>query len=358
MPISLLQALKSIGQTFFWATILGALHSFANDVNARRRLSLLGVYLIGGLTVSRLASGPNASGNIVLEAATGVRAYIKGKGKIHSSELPGDAVFYGESNVDLPYLGNFTQGSSPRHVFHIFLESASAMAMPFSPSFCTHHNCGQVDERYLNADHLTPNYKAFLAEAYDGRSLLSSSSFSIKSHFASMCGTMPQFSDFNSEHLRPTALPCLPRLLRELDPAFTTAHFTSGDVRWDYFEPLLERMGYQHWASAPEVCPLLSSVPTKMLNIEQLMATGNCTSLSEMMRVACRCLADEAQQLTGASTTSRYRSWPPGSTTSWGKTHGSSRRTAPSTFMRPSFHRHLLKSHTPPRPTPTPSLIR
>jgi len=48
------------------------------------------------------------------------------------------------------------------------------------------------------------------------------------------CGFYPHQRAWTDEHRLSPKLPCLPELLRTLDPDFSTAQFTAGENSWDH----------------------------------------------------------------------------------------------------------------------------
>ena len=164
------------------------------------------------------------------------------------------AMLYGTSNIDAPlYWPNVPGQGQARHVFVVLVESASSLAFPFSPEFCKRFTCPDLAPQFAHPAYMTPNYARFLNESIDAHEMLSSSSFSNKAHFSSMCGTLPHLKDFSSEHVLPHALPCLPELVQALDDKFVTGRFETGDDHWDHAREVFDAVGYQEHASMHDV---------------------------------------------------------------------------------------------------------
>ena len=160
------------------------------------------------------------------------------------------AMLYGTSNIDAPlHWPNVPGHGQARHVFVILVESASSLAFPFSSEFCKRFTCQDLAPEFASPAYMTPNYARFLNESIDAHEMLSTSSLSSKSHFASMCGTLPHLKDFSSEHVLPHALPCLPELVQALDDTFVTGRFEAGTDRWDHAREVYDAMGYQDQTS-------------------------------------------------------------------------------------------------------------
>lgn len=214
-------------------------------VPPRIRFLFLTAYLGLGIFVQRLEPDEYRSENMLVEALLGYRTYRQAKTVVVTGERVDDALLYGHSNIHSPYRPEYSHANAtaPRHIFHVLLESASSLSYPFD-GFCADHGCEDISSpnaHLLTSEHMTPNYARFVNESYNLGTLMSTTSFSNKAHFASVCGTMPELKDWTSEHEKPTALPCLPELLKAMDPEFATAMFTGGDVRFSVLLVLLYR---------------------------------------------------------------------------------------------------------------------
>lgn len=141
---------------------------------------------------------------------------------------PSSDTLYGSSNIRQPRIARLPPPKKLEHVFHIVLESADGLAWPFSSDFCEQRCCQDIKPEYNTADHITPFFASLVKDpnTYFTPELKTSIAYTTKSHFGSMCGQHPQFKNFvtGEAHVDPP-LPCLPKLLRALDPKFQTAFY-------------------------------------------------------------------------------------------------------------------------------------
>lgn len=190
-PVTLTQYVHAVSPTLIGASLLAAALAFFKRLSPRFRLLILAGYLLAGSLAQLLAPRSYNSVSILAEILSGYRSYRRGLHKVAGAELDVDADFYGTTNIHAPLVHGFKRPAvAPRHIFHVLLESASSKALPFDPSFCSEHNCADADARYLTPEYMTPNFARFAAESVNAGAMLSSTSFSNKAHFASMCGTM------------------------------------------------------------------------------------------------------------------------------------------------------------------------
>lgn len=112
------------------------------------------------------------------------------------------------------------------HVMVIFLESADKLAWPFTRKFCEERNCMDLNPS-LNVAHFTPFFYNLTRRSFDVPLFKTNVPFTIKSHWATLCGQMHMAQDMTNEFNHPWPMPCLPNLLKTMDSNFTTAVCTT-----------------------------------------------------------------------------------------------------------------------------------
>lgn len=188
---------------------------------------LLTVYILSALAFRPPPVLPSSDLLFDALSAVGFLSATKvGLIRIPEVVIRADTTLYGKSNIFEPRV---TPLDEIRHVFIVSMESADEMAWPYTPEYCKQRNCEDIAPEYNTPHHMTPFFQSLIDKeenTFYTSQYKASIAYTSKSHFSMACGQLPEFEALIKNELQvDPPLPCLPDLLRVMDPAFKSAHW-------------------------------------------------------------------------------------------------------------------------------------
>lgn len=141
-----------------------------------------------------------------------------------------------------------------KHVFHVLLESSTHDAWPHHPHFAQRLGLDDIPEEYNQASFVTPHFDKIAKSSFVARNWYSNARYTVKAQYALNCGVYPRAAETAYAEGHTTEdLPCLPHLLKQLDPTFSTAFMQSATSDFDHHQIVLERTGFETLVSAEDI---------------------------------------------------------------------------------------------------------